>query len=102
MDQFEQGNCWFYRHHHERSPTYSMTTEEYIVLTTQLTHKAIAKLVELGMVKLVVSTNIDGLHMRSGIPLENVSSKCDHHLTWSWPNCMVTSFLNTVTLAKKP
>lgn len=36
------------------------------------THRAIAELVRVGKVALVVSTNVDGLHMRSGVPAENL------------------------------
>ncbi|KAH3745828.1 silent information regulator family protein [Pelomyxa schiedti] len=36
-------------------------------------HMAIAKLVELGTCKFVVSTNVDGLHRRSGVPKANIA-----------------------------
>ncbi len=32
------------------------------------THMALARLVEVGRVQLVITQNIDGLHLRSGIP----------------------------------
>ncbi|KYQ92035.1 NAD(+)-dependent deacetylase [Tieghemostelium lacteum] len=35
-------------------------------------HMAIAKLMELGMVKAVVTTNMDNLHMRSGVPADKL------------------------------
>eukprot|EP01125_Pyxidicula_operculata_P022296 TRINITY_DN9033_c0_g1_i1.p1 TRINITY_DN9033_c0_g1~~TRINITY_DN9033_c0_g1_i1.p1 ORF type:complete len:550 (-),score=168.86 TRINITY_DN9033_c0_g1_i1:87-1736(-) len=38
-----------------------------------LAHMAIAELVKRGIVKSVVSTNVDGLHMRSGVPSEKLA-----------------------------
>eukprot|EP00088_Acartia_fossae_P035025 TRINITY_DN3602_c0_g1_i2.p1 TRINITY_DN3602_c0_g1~~TRINITY_DN3602_c0_g1_i2.p1 ORF type:complete len:556 (-),score=130.90 TRINITY_DN3602_c0_g1_i2:286-1953(-) len=37
------------------------------------THMAIAKLVELDIVKFVITQNIDGLHLRSGVPRRNLA-----------------------------
>eukprot|EP00026_Physarum_polycephalum_P012382 Phypoly_transcript_12682.p1 GENE.Phypoly_transcript_12682~~Phypoly_transcript_12682.p1 ORF type:complete len:334 (+),score=62.84 Phypoly_transcript_12682:52-1053(+) len=37
-----------------------------------LAHKVVADLVQKGMVSHVVSTNIDGLHMKSGVPFEKL------------------------------
>eukprot|EP01125_Pyxidicula_operculata_P019161 TRINITY_DN6922_c0_g1_i1.p1 TRINITY_DN6922_c0_g1~~TRINITY_DN6922_c0_g1_i1.p1 ORF type:complete len:322 (-),score=59.43 TRINITY_DN6922_c0_g1_i1:228-1193(-) len=36
-------------------------------------HMSLAKLVEKGYVKHIVSTNLDGLHLRSGVPVDKVS-----------------------------
>ncbi|XP_054287412.1 NAD-dependent protein deacetylase Sirt6-like [Macrosteles quadrilineatus] len=37
------------------------------------THMALAKLVEVGKVQYIVSQNIDGLHLRSGLPRKNLA-----------------------------
>jgi len=38
-----------------------------------LTHMALAKLVEVGKVKFIITQNIDGLHLRSGVPRKNLA-----------------------------
>ena len=38
-----------------------------------LAHMAIKKLVDDGLVKFVVSQNTDGLHLKSGIPVEKIA-----------------------------
>ena len=42
-------------------------------------HMACVALLEKGFIKHVVSQNVDGLHVRSGIPFENV---CFHGIVW--------------------
>jgi len=37
-----------------------------------LAHKVVSALVKMGLCKYVISTNIDGLHMKSGVPFENL------------------------------
>ena len=37
------------------------------------THMALAKLVEVGKVKFIITQNIDGLHLRSGVPRRNIA-----------------------------
>ena len=37
------------------------------------THMALAKLVEVGKVKFIITQNIDGLHLRSGVPRRNLA-----------------------------
>lgn len=37
------------------------------------THRAIKKLMETGYVKYIITQNIDGLHLRSGVPRNNIS-----------------------------
>lgn len=37
------------------------------------THMALAKLIEVGKVKFLISQNIDGLHLRSGVPREKIA-----------------------------
>ena len=38
-----------------------------------VTHMALAKLVEVGKVKFIITQNIDGLHLRSGVPRQNIA-----------------------------
>ena len=45
----------------------------YADLRPTYTHEAIAKLVELGHVKYVISQNVDGIHRLSGIPRDRIS-----------------------------
>lgn len=42
--------------------------KDFKTIKPTLTHMAIAKLVEDGIVKAVLSQNVDGLHLRSGVP----------------------------------
>ena len=37
------------------------------------THMALARLVEVGKVKFIITQNIDGLHLRSGVPRKNLA-----------------------------
>ena len=45
----------------------------YESLRPSYTHEAIAKLVEMGHIKHVISQNTDGLHRLSGIPRDKLS-----------------------------
>ncbi|CAI8042501.1 NAD-dependent protein deacetylase Sirt6 [Geodia barretti] len=53
--------------------------------TPTLTHKALVRLVERGVVKCIVSQNVDGLHLKSGLPRDHLAElhgnvfmeKCD-------------------------
>ena len=38
-----------------------------------LTHMALAKLVSVGKVKFIITQNIDGLHLRSGVPRKHIA-----------------------------
>lgn len=46
---------------------------DYNTFRPTFTHEAIVRLLELGYVKHVISQNVDGLHLLSGVPLENLS-----------------------------
>eukprot|EP00056_Hartaetosiga_gracilis_P007815 m.112376 g.112376 ORF g.112376 m.112376 type:complete len:436 (-) comp12784_c0_seq1:2097-3404(-) len=45
----------------------------YEKLRPTYSHEAISKLVEMGLIKYVISQNCDGLHVLSGIPLDKIS-----------------------------
>jgi NAD-dependent SIR2 family protein deacetylase len=51
------------------------------------THMALARLVEVGRVQMVITQNIDGLHLRSGIPRYSPASGTESislHNAFSW------------------
>jgi len=50
-------------------------------------HMALAKLTELGILKCTVTTNVDGLHIRSGIPPERLSELHGNIFKRSCPTC---------------
>eukprot|EP00055_Hartaetosiga_balthica_P003071 m.6340 g.6340 ORF g.6340 m.6340 type:complete len:448 (+) comp2581_c0_seq1:33-1376(+) len=45
----------------------------YEALRPTYSHEAISKLMDMGLIKYVISQNCDGLHVLSGIPLEKIS-----------------------------
>ena len=57
-----------------------------------LTHQIVKKMVLSGLVKYVVSQNVDGLHLRSGLPRECLSElhgnvmmeRCERCGRWVW------------------
>eukprot|EP01113_Clastostelium_recurvatum_P017616 TRINITY_DN2074_c0_g1_i2.p1 TRINITY_DN2074_c0_g1~~TRINITY_DN2074_c0_g1_i2.p1 ORF type:complete len:376 (+),score=85.38 TRINITY_DN2074_c0_g1_i2:114-1241(+) len=53
-----------------KRPTMKITLEQ---ATPTYSHMAIVELLRAGMCKFVVSTNLDGLHVRSGVPLDNIA-----------------------------
>jgi mono-ADP-ribosyltransferase sirtuin 6 len=59
----------------QRGETFSNTTEalSFEKAKPTKTHKALAILLQKGIIKHIVSQNVDGLHLRSGIPQENLS-----------------------------
>eukprot|EP01129_Flabellula_baltica_P009131 TRINITY_DN3679_c0_g1_i1.p1 TRINITY_DN3679_c0_g1~~TRINITY_DN3679_c0_g1_i1.p1 ORF type:complete len:566 (-),score=116.25 TRINITY_DN3679_c0_g1_i1:18-1652(-) len=62
---------WTNRDRGTRMDRSKYTTIEHAIPT--LAHMAIAELVNRDLVRLVVSTNVDGLHMRSGLTKEHLS-----------------------------
>mmetsp|Transcript_39 Transcript_39/g.37 ORF Transcript_39/g.37 Transcript_39/m.37 type:complete len:405 (-) Transcript_39:42-1256(-) len=52
------------------SPSFEISLED---AKPTYAHMALATLVKKGICKLVASTNVDGLHLRSGIPLQNLT-----------------------------
>ncbi|XP_063230259.1 NAD-dependent protein deacetylase Sirt6 isoform X2 [Bacillus rossius redtenbacheri] len=51
------------------------------------THMALAKLVEIGKVQYIVSQNIDGLHLRSGVPRSKISELHGNMFTEQCSQC---------------
>lgn len=45
----------------------------FVELRPTYTHEAIAKLVEMGLLKHVISQNVDGIHRLSGVPQAQIS-----------------------------
>ena len=45
----------------------------YASLRPTYTHEAICKLVEMGILKFVISQNVDGIHRLSGVPRDKIS-----------------------------
>lgn len=48
-------------------------SESFTNVVPTFTHMALKKMVECGLVKFIVSQNIDGLHIRSGIPPDQLA-----------------------------
>ncbi|KAG6551415.1 hypothetical protein Mapa_007061 [Marchantia paleacea] len=55
-------------------------------------HIALKRLLDAGQIKHVVSQNIDGLHMRSGVPAENLSELHGNYCLESCPKCKTSYF----------
>lgn len=51
------------------------------------THMALTRLVETGYVKYIVSQNIDGLHLRSGLPRQAISELHGNMFTENCSTC---------------
>lgn len=58
--------------------------KDWRTIKPTLTHMAIAKLVETGIVKAVLSQNVDGLHLRSGVPKNQLA---EFHGNYSMERC---------------
>ena len=77
----------------EGSKSTSSSSVDYNAFRPTLTHEAIAHLLELGYVKHVISQNVDGLHLLSGIPLENLS---ELHGNAFVEQCPVNNLLHSI------
>lgn len=51
------------------------------------THMALKKLLETGHIKYIISQNIDGLHLRSGVPREHISELHGNMFTEQCKSC---------------
>lgn len=51
------------------------------------THRALKLLIDRGFVKFIISQNIDGLHMRSGVPRKNLAELHGNMFTSECPKC---------------
>ncbi|KAF2901374.1 hypothetical protein ILUMI_04813 [Ignelater luminosus] len=68
------------------------------------THMALARLVETGYVKYIVSQNIDGLHLRSGLPRQAISELHGNMFTENCSTCRRQFIRNnaTTSVGQKP
>jgi len=69
---------WERRAHEERSSAPGpraarLDLDGMLKAEPTLTHRAIQKLVELGVVKYLISQNVDGMHRRSGVPADKIA-----------------------------
>ena len=64
---------WELRAHKQARPSKSKTTDVVKAIPT-VTHMSLLRLQEEGLLKCVVSQNTDGLHRRSGLPRNGMTS----------------------------
>ncbi|KAL6999116.1 ditrans,polycis-polyprenyl diphosphate synthase [Sarracenia purpurea var. burkii] len=97
------GLCEFYRREGKALPEASLPFHRAM---PSRTHMALVGLEKAGILKFVISQNIDGLHLRSGIPREKLSELHGNSFMETCPSCGVEYFrdfeVETIGLKETP